>query len=230
MQKASSRRVQVLHCQLAAAAVVPTVEELREKYGTAATDGVVLEGVNHCAWVCQDMDRTVRFWCGVLGLQLTKTIMLPDGGQHFFMSAGRGSSVAYFWFPNAPPSAPAVASVDIEKMYTTGDFSTAHGSVNHVAFNVSLDRLRGYRKKVQKIAGDAEQGFEKVMCTPMLFHTDDNETGFEAKRSPGTTWESFYFTGPDGEYLEMTAQTTREFTPERDIAHMPKTASDASQE
>merc|ERR1711971_1247939 len=116
---------------------------------------------------------------------------------------------------------------DWEKAVTKGDISTAHGSVHHCAFNVSLDRLREYRKKIKAVAGDASQGFEKVSCTPMLFHTDDNETGYEPTRSQGTTWESFYFSGPDGEYLEMTAQTTREFTPETDINHVPKTAADA---
>ena len=38
--------------------------------------------------------------------------------------------------------------------------------------------------------------------------------------------QSFYFTGPDGEYLEMAAQTARQFTPEGDILHAPKTVFD----
>ena len=59
------------------------------------------------------------------------------------------------------------------RMLTTGDFATAHGSVNHVAWNVPADKLRDYRKLVKK-AG--------VFASPILFHTDDTESGFEDKR------------------------------------------------
>ena len=38
-------------------------------------------GVNHLALVCSDMDRTVDFYSNVLGMPLTKTIDLPDGGK-----------------------------------------------------------------------------------------------------------------------------------------------------
>ena len=43
-----------------------------------------------------------------LGLPLTKTIALPDGGQHFFFDVGRGASLAFFWFPRAPRRAARV--------------------------------------------------------------------------------------------------------------------------
>jgi len=36
-------------------------------------------------------------------------------------------------------------------------------------------------------------------------------------------WESFYFIGPDGEYLEMTAQSDRDFIAKEDINHIPAT-------
>ena len=36
-----------------------------------------LGGVNHLALVCRDMERTVEFYSGVLGMPLIKTIQLP---------------------------------------------------------------------------------------------------------------------------------------------------------
>jgi len=37
------------------------------------------QGISHLALVCSDMERTVRFYCDLLGLALVKTIELPDG-------------------------------------------------------------------------------------------------------------------------------------------------------
>ena len=70
-----------------------------------------LKGVNHVALVCRDMERTVAFYSGVLGMPLVKTIELPfGGGQHFFFDIGNGDCLAFFWFPDAPIAAPGVAS------------------------------------------------------------------------------------------------------------------------
>ena len=64
-------------------------------------------GINHLALVCRDMERTVDFYCNVLGMPLIKTIELPNNmGQHFFFDIGNGDSLAFFWFPNAPEAAP----------------------------------------------------------------------------------------------------------------------------
>lgn len=161
------------------------------------------------------MARTVWFWSEGLGLTLTKTIAIgDDGGQHFFLDGGNGASVAYFWFPNAPPAAPGVATINLDNL-GSGNFATAHGSVNHVAWNVDASKLREYRKRIRKLG----VGF----VSPMLYHTDDTDTGYAQSKDENTTWESFYFIGPDGEYLELTSQTSRQFTPETDVLHRPVT-------
>ena len=70
---------------------------------------IALQGVSHLALVCSDMARTVDFYTNVLGLPLIKTIELPAGmGQHFFLDIGNGDSLAFFWFPDAPPAAPGI--------------------------------------------------------------------------------------------------------------------------
>ncbi|BDA70127.1 hypothetical protein CAL7716_042930 [Calothrix sp. PCC 7716] len=55
-----------------------------------------IQGINHIALVCKDMTRTVDFYTQTLGLNLTKKIALPDGGQHFFFDIGNGDALAFF--------------------------------------------------------------------------------------------------------------------------------------
>src|SRR5215207_9501237 len=101
----------------------------------AANKEFQLSGINHLALVCSDMERTVEFYKTVLGMPLVKTIELPNGmGQHFFFDIGNNDSLAFFWFPNARERAPGVASP--AGLPGMGDLSTAHGSMNHVAFSV----------------------------------------------------------------------------------------------
>ena len=191
-----------------------SLRDLQERYGHGRPHGVQLHGSNHIAWVSSDMARTVWFWCEVLGCRLTKTIELPDGGQHFFIEGGNNLQIAYFYFgKQAKPGVKGVSIIDIERMFQTGEFPTSHGSVNHVAFNVSRDKLLEYRKLVRS----ANVGY----VGPIMYHSDVDPSGYSPKRDEHTTWESFYFVGPDGEHLEFTAATDRPFTPERDIRHTP---------
>ena len=102
-----------------------------------------IRGVNHLALVCKDMAETVEFYRDVLGMPLTKTIDLPGGmGQHFFFDIGNGDSLAFFWFPGAPEAArasPARGTCPAE-----GSLVTAHGSMNHIAFDVPLEKFDEY--------------------------------------------------------------------------------------
>eukprot|EP00514_Thraustochytrium_sp_LLF1b_P010603 CAMPEP_0184549508 /NCGR_PEP_ID=MMETSP0199_2-20130426/10829_1 /TAXON_ID=1112570 /ORGANISM="Thraustochytrium sp., Strain LLF1b" /LENGTH=215 /DNA_ID=CAMNT_0026944237 /DNA_START=27 /DNA_END=674 /DNA_ORIENTATION=- len=195
-----------------------SVKELRERYGRPREGGIQIDGVNHVAWVSSDMAKTIWFWSEGLGLQLTKTIELEGGGQHFFLDGGRGASLAYFWFPEAPAPVPGVTTIDLENM-NSSSFPTAHGSVNHVAWNVSASKLRDYRRQIKKL----DVGF----VSPILYHTDETKSGYAMKKDENTTWESFYFIGPDQEYCELTSQTSRSFTPKQDITVVPKTVKDA---
>ena len=114
---------------------------------TRANKEFELRGVNHLALVCKDMARTVDFYANVLGMPLIKTIDLPFGlGQHFFFDMGKGDSLAFFWFPEAPEAAPGVASAPA--LPGQGSLATAHGSMNHVAFDVAPEKIEEYREKL----------------------------------------------------------------------------------
>lgn len=164
-------------------------------------------GVNHVALVCRDMGRTVDFYEGVLGMRLTKTIRLPDGGQHFFFDCGGGNSIAFFWFPNTAPHAPGVASP--ASRVDQGEWTTAHGSMNHLALDVPAERIDGYVARLR------ERGID---CTEVANH-DDSEIGISAEAHEGVFVRSIYFMDPDGIMLELAAWT-KELGPD-DVRHEP---------
>ena len=171
-------------------------------------------GVNHLALVCSDMRRTVEFYTEVLGMRLIKTINLPGGaGQHFFFDMGGGNALAFFWFPDAPDPVPGVsAPVTVPGM---GEWTSAVGSMNHVAFNVPEERFLEYRAKLK------EKG---VRVSPVIDH-DDSEFGVARELHPGVFVRSFYFQDPDGILLEF-ASWRRVMGQPGDVRHEPKTAAD----
>ena len=52
-------------------------------------------GVNHMALITPDMDQTVRFYHGVLGMRLVATLMAGPM-RHYFFEIGAGNTVAFF--------------------------------------------------------------------------------------------------------------------------------------
>lgn len=155
------------------------------------------------ALVCRDMEKTVDFYTNVMDMKLVKGFDLGGGyGQHFFFDMGGGNLLAFFWFADAGKAAPGVASA-ANLLGKGGTISSAHGSLNHVAFHAPLERIEAYRENL------VAKGVE---CSEMVNHVD-----VEVK--PGAprvtddvddkTWvRSFYFLDPDGIMLEFCAAVT----------------------
>lgn len=163
-----------------------------------------LLGVNHVALVSRDMAATVRFYAGVLGLPLIKTIELPGGkGQHFFFDAGGGATIAFFWFPDAPAAQPGVVQAP------RGGGVSAHGSMNHLALTVAPEDLEPYRRRLLA---------EGVAVTEVVEHRDAEPC---AGRDP-VFIRSIYFHDPDGIRLEFAAWS-RALTAD-DVRHAPARA------
>jgi catechol 2,3-dioxygenase-like lactoylglutathione lyase family enzyme len=167
-----------------------------------------IRGVNHIALVSSDMARTIDFYSGVLGMPLVKTLNIPRGGQHFFFDIGNGDSLAFFWFDGAPEGVAGVSKA--EALPGSGDIRTAHGSLNHLAFDVPLDKFLEYRQKL------IDKG---VHVSPVMDH-DDSESTVAKEFHPGVFVRSFYFWGPDGEMLEF-ASWTRTMGQPGDVKHAP---------
>ena len=172
-----------------------------------------LDGINHLALVCSDMDRTVDFYTNVLGMPLIKTLEIPGGAQHFFFDCGNNDSLAFFWFPDAPAAVPGISAAG--EMPGDGSIVSAHGSMNHVAFDVPVDRFDEYVQKLK------DKG---VAVSPVLNH-DDSESTVSREMHPGVFVRSVYFRDPDGVLLEFACWTTT--FDETDIRHAPATVADA---
>ncbi len=152
-----------------------------------------LNGINHLALVCADMDVTVEFYTNVLGMALTKTLDLPGGqGKHFFFDAGHGDSVAFFWFPDGPAT---VTSTELQRITATP------GTMNHVAFDVSPEKIEGYRDLLRA---------RGVEVSEVVNHAD-TESGISEQLDESVFVRSLYFRDPDGILLEFAAWT-RELT------------------
>lgn len=169
-----------------------------------------LRGVNHIALVCRDMAKTVDFYTNVLGMRLVKTIQLPfNSGQHFFFDMGNGNCLAFFWFPNAPePPQNLLAS----SLPGKGDFITAIGSMNHLAFDVPPEMIEEYKRRL------IEKGIE---VSEILNH-DDSELTISESNHPGVFIRSIYFKDPDGILLEFAAWTRA--LKDSDVSHEPASA------
>ncbi|HTO41827.1 MAG TPA: VOC family protein [Rhizomicrobium sp.] len=164
-------------------------------------------GVNHVALVCKDMAETVDFYTRILEMKLVKTIDLPNGrGQHFFFDCGNGDCVAFFWFPNAPKIAPGIASMHPD--YKTHGTQTAHGSMNHLAFNVPLEQIDAYADRLRR----------KGVEIKILNH-EDSDLHASQSVSDRTWIRSIYFNDPNGIHLEFAA-LTRPYTA-IDVRHDP---------
>jgi catechol 2,3-dioxygenase-like lactoylglutathione lyase family enzyme len=164
-------------------------------------------GVHHLALVCEDMARTVAFYRDLLGFPLVKTLMLPDGSQHFFFDIGAGNTLAFFWFKKKHD---AIAGVSSPKhLPGEGNFTTASGSMNHVAITVPPDKIEEYRDRLVA---------KGVSVTPIMNH-DDSPAQMSPTNHPGVWLRSVYFWDPDGVLLEFAAWT-RKLGP-LDAAHDP---------
>jgi catechol 2,3-dioxygenase-like lactoylglutathione lyase family enzyme len=170
-----------------------------------------IQGVNHLALVCADMAKTVAFYRDILGMPLTKTIDLPgDKGQHFFFDIGNGDSLAFFWFPDAPPATPGHSAP--ANLPTRGKITSAHGSMNHIAFNVPAEKFDAYHKKL----------IDKGVDVTRIFNHDNSPTQSSDSVTDDVYVRSMYFFDPDGVCLEF-ASWTRPLTPD-DVSHAPMTA------
>jgi catechol 2,3-dioxygenase-like lactoylglutathione lyase family enzyme len=156
-----------------------------------------LRAINHLALVCSDMEKTIWFYGNVLGMPLVGDIELPDAmGHHFFFDIGKGTLLAFFWFPNGPKAAPGVASPRQVLGDSTDpkDFITAHASMNHVAFDVPAEKIDEYRERL------TAKGIRNTIINHDQSPRQRSETVNES-----TTGRSIYFMDPDGIVLEFAA-------------------------
>jgi catechol 2,3-dioxygenase-like lactoylglutathione lyase family enzyme len=136
-------------------------------------------GVNHLALTTNDMDATVRFYHGVLGMRLVATIGTPDF-KHYFFELGPQNTLAFFeWVGHDVGTLEKPAGV-------VPDHPT---QFDHLSFNLPdeqalidlSDRLAEYACEVTEVV---DHGFIRS-----IYFTDPNGISLEA---------SYWVTDPTG--------------------------------
>ncbi|MFJ7966426.1 VOC family protein [Streptomyces sp. NPDC096324] len=91
-------------------------------------------GVHHVALLSADVERTVRFYQGVLGFPLTEMIENRDykRSTHFFFDLGNGNLLAFFDFPG----------LDL------GPYAEVLGGLHHLAISVDPATWRDLRDRL----------------------------------------------------------------------------------
>jgi catechol 2,3-dioxygenase-like lactoylglutathione lyase family enzyme len=92
-------------------------------------------GLHHTALISGDVERTIRFYQGVLGFPLTELIENRDypGSSHFFFDIGNGNLLAFFDFPG----------LDVEP------YAEVLGGLHHVAISVEPERWRELKGRLE---------------------------------------------------------------------------------
>ena len=88
-------------------------------------------GIHHTALLSSDVERTIRFYQGVLEFPLTEIIENRDyeGSNHFFFDVGNGNLLAFFDFPG----------LDL------GPYAEVLGGLHHLAISVTREQWEHLR-------------------------------------------------------------------------------------
>jgi catechol 2,3-dioxygenase-like lactoylglutathione lyase family enzyme len=136
--------------------------------GNDLPDAPAWRGINHLALVTPDMDATVRFYAGVLGMRLTATLMAGPM-RHYFFEMADGNTVAFFEIPwmetfAKPAGAPSERTIQLD----------------HLSFNVPDEHaLEMLRKRLLAAGCEVTPVVDHEIMRSVYFH-DNNGIALEA--------------------------------------------------
>jgi catechol 2,3-dioxygenase-like lactoylglutathione lyase family enzyme len=116
------------------AAIETERARLHDTYITTDRPPSSARGIHHTALLSSDVERTIRFYAGVLEFPLTEIIENRDyqGSSHFFFDVGNGNLLAFFDFPG----------LDI------GPYAEVLGGLHHLAISVTAEKWAHLRGKL----------------------------------------------------------------------------------
>jgi catechol 2,3-dioxygenase-like lactoylglutathione lyase family enzyme len=125
-------------------------------------------GVNHLALVTPDMDATVRFYHGVLGMRLVATLMAGPI-RHYFFEIAPGNTVAFFEWKGAPTLAKQA-----------GVPTAVPTQLDHLAFDVPHEStLVELRRRLEEAGCGVTEVIDHGIMRSVYF-TDPNGIALEA--------------------------------------------------
>src|SRR5712691_5179971 len=100
-------------------------------------------GIHHTALLSSDVERTIRFYQGVLEFPLTEIIENRDyqGSNHFFFDVGNGNLLAFFDFPGL----------------VLGPYAEVLGGLHHISISVEPETWERLKAKLD------EEGIEYLL-------------------------------------------------------------------
>jgi catechol 2,3-dioxygenase-like lactoylglutathione lyase family enzyme len=136
------------------AAIAAERGRLQAEYIARDRPASTARGIHHTALVSSDVERTIRFYQGVLEFPLTEIFENRDyaGSNHFFFDVGNGNLLAFFDFPG----------LDV------GPYAEVLGGLHHIALSVSRENWEYLRGKLDAagIAYQEESGTSIYLRDP----------------------------------------------------------------
>ena len=116
------------------AAIETERARLHAEYITEDRPPSSARGIHHTALLSSDVERTIRFYQGILEFPVTEIIENRDyqGSTHFFFDVGHGNLLAFFDFPG----------LDL------GPYAEVLGGLHHIAISVTPENWAHLRDRL----------------------------------------------------------------------------------
>ncbi len=174
-------------------------------------------GVNHLALVTPDMDATVRFYHGVLGMRLVATLMAGPM-RHYFFEIAPGNTVAFFeWKGGGTFTKPAGWRVEQALQF------------DHLSFNLpDHEALIALQARLQEAGVEVTEEIDHGLIHSIYF-TDPNGIALEASfwlndatARPEDDRSAFSDPDPVPAVRELVAASRLEWMPATDLVPEPR--------
>jgi catechol 2,3-dioxygenase-like lactoylglutathione lyase family enzyme len=104
-------------------------------------------GIDHAAINTNDMEATLQFYCGILGMRLARTSRTGDGRRHYNIDIGGGNAFAVFDGAKLPAkAAPQHLNHFALNVATEAEFDEAYQRLQGHGVEVTGIIQRGYGK------------------------------------------------------------------------------------
>ncbi len=150
------------------AAVRERRRQLRDKYLAEKSERppTTARGIHHAAFVCKDVEETIRFYQDFLGFPLVELVENRDyaGSSHFFFDLGNGNLLGFFDFPG----------------HDHRPYEETIGALQHMAISVDAEQFATAKQKLDD-AGIEYLGPDRGV-EDSVYIRDPNGMGIELYR------------------------------------------------
>src|SRR6266700_6355045 len=117
------------------AAIEAERARLQARYLTPGRPATSARGIHHAAFICSNVEQTIKFYQGLLEFPLTEIFGNRDyqGSNHFFFDVGNGNLLAFFDFPG----------LDL------GPYAEVLGGLHHLAISVTPEKWAALRANLE---------------------------------------------------------------------------------